>query len=404
MPRARTNRVNIIKMVKINGKWAFAPVVERDGKIIRDYVQINGKEEHHPEGRYYLDWYESGKKRRLAGPLFQEIVAAARAKFVELQARKAGLLPAPETNRLRMTDAIDQYLKYIRKQRSHRTYLTYRPTLTGLFRSSYSKTYLDEVTRDDMLKFMSDCFDAGLSARTVYSKLVTVLQLFKQHGYMHLIKSSDWPEYVETIRPIYAPEEIWAMLQVATPEEAILLKFFLASGFRKDEVRYTTWYDVDFHDSLVRVTAKPFWRFKPKNYEERVVPLPTAMIEQLRGWKDKRNSAAADPIFPNTKGKPDSTHIEVVKRVAYRAKLNCGQCETKHGNRCVNGPHCDRFFLHKFRHTFATQHLRDGIDIRTLQHWLGHRDMKSTIVYLKGIQAKDALTKVNAGSLASYVV
>lgn len=72
MPRARTNRVNIIKMVKINGKWAFAPVVERDGKIIRDYVRINGKEEHHPEGRYYLDWYESGKKRRLAGPLFQE--------------------------------------------------------------------------------------------------------------------------------------------------------------------------------------------------------------------------------------------------------------------------------------------------------------------------------------------
>jgi integrase len=391
-------------MVKVNGKWAFAPVVERNDKIIRDYVLIHGKEEHHPEGRYYLDWYENGKKRRMAGPLFREIVGAARAKFIELQARKAGLLPAQETNRLRMTDAIDQYLKYIRKQRSYRTYLTYRPTLTGLFRSSYTKTYLDEVTRDDMLKFMSDCFDAGLSARTIYSKLVTVLQLFKQHGYNHLIKSSDWPDYVETIRPIYAPEEIWTMLEVATPEEAILLKFFLASGFRKDEVRYTTWYDVDFHESLVRVTAKPSWRFKPKNYEERVVPLPTAIIEQLRDWKDKRNAAAADPIFPNTKGKPDSTHIEVVKRVAYRAKLNCGQCETKHGNTCVNGPHCERFFLHKFRHTFATQHLRDGIDIRTLQHWLGHRDMKSTIVYLKGIQAKDALMKVNAGSLASYIV
>jgi integrase/recombinase XerD len=194
------------------------------------------------------------------------------------------------------------------------------------------------------------------------------------------------------------------MLQVATPDEAMLLKFFLASGFRKDEVRYTTWYDVDFHYSLVRVTAKPFWRFKPKNYEERTVPLPTAMIEQLRGWKDKRNAAAADPIFPNTKGKPDSTHIEVVKRVAYRAKLNCGQCATKHGNTCVKGPHCERFFLHKFRHTFATHHLRDGIDIRTLQHWLGHRDLKSTIVYLKGIQAKDAVAKVNAVFLASYVV
>ena len=66
MPRARTTRVNIIQMVKVNGKWAFAPIVVGDGKIIRDYVQINGKEEHHPEGRYYLDWYESGMLLHLA--------------------------------------------------------------------------------------------------------------------------------------------------------------------------------------------------------------------------------------------------------------------------------------------------------------------------------------------------
>jgi site-specific recombinase XerD len=59
--------------------------------------------------------------------------------------------------------------------------------------------------------------------------------------------------------------------------------------------------------------------------------------------------------------------------------------------------------LHKFRHTFATQHLRDGIDIRTLQSWMGHRDIKSTMVYLKGIQSRDALARVNAGSLAAYV-
>jgi integrase/recombinase XerD len=94
---------------------------------------------------------------------------------------------------------------------------------------------------------------------------------------------------------------------------------------------------------------------------------------------------------------------EIVKRVARRAKLNCGLCETKHGNRCSEGPYCSNFFLHKFRHTFATEHLRHGVDIRTLQSWMGHRDIKSTMVYLKGVQSKDALTKVNAGSLARYV-
>jgi len=83
--------------------------------------------------------------------------------------------------------------------------------------------------------------------------------------------------------------------------------------------------------------------------------------------------------------------------------LNCGQCVTKHGNRCAEGPYCHHFFLHKFRHTFATEHLRHGVDIRTLQTWMGHRDIKSTMVYLKGVQSKDALAKVNAGALAAYV-
>ena len=93
----------------------------------------------------------------------------------------------------------------------------------------------------------------------------------------------------------------------------------------------------------------------------------------------------------------------MVKRVAHSAGLNCGQCTTEHGNRCSEGHYCMRFFLHKFRHTYATEHLRHGVDIRTLQLWLGHRDIKSTMVYLKGVQSKDALVKVNGGMLAAYV-
>ena len=291
----------------------------------------------------------------------------------------------------------------MKKQRSLRTYRTYRSTLSVVLRNSYTKTYVDEATRDDILKFMSDCFDLGLGARTVYDKLVVVLQFFKRNGQTGLVETNDWPEYVDTIRPVYEPEEIEEMLTHAQPGEAMLIKFCLASGFRDREIRYATWRDVDFRNSSVHVKAKPLWKFQPKNYEERVVPLPTAMIEQLQRIKMQRDAVGSQLVFPNTKGKPDSGHLDVVKRVAHRAKLNCGQCVTEHGNKCAEGPYCQRFFLHKFRHTFATQHLRDGVDIRTLQGWMGHRDIQSTMVYLKGIHSKDALAKVNAGSLAAYI-
>ncbi|AXC15393.1 Phage integrase [Acidisarcina polymorpha] len=427
MARTRTyaDRVNVIKMIKIDGKWPFAPVIEHNGKIVRDHVLVNGKDEHHPEGRYYLEWYEDGKKRRQPIEKFEEAVPAARAKFIELQARKAGILvelpklqirpappaPAPglvaaeqpDPSRLTMVVAIDRYLEFCKKQRSLRTFRTYRPALQNYFLNSFTKTYVDEVDRDDILRYIGYCFDHGLAARSVYDKVVTVLTLLKRHGHKKLIESSDWPDYVETIRPVYEPEEIHSMLRVATPIEALLIKFFLTSGFRNRETRFLSWYDLDFRNSLARVTSKPIWKFNPKNYEERVVPLPTAMIEQLQQLKEERGASAADLVFPNTVGKPDTLHLEIIKKVAWRAKLNCGQCVSERGFKCAQGPYCERIFLHKFRHTFATQHLRDGIDIRTLQNWMGHRSIKSTMVYLKGIQSRDALAKVNAGTLAAFV-
>lgn len=408
--RQYAQRVNVIKMVKVNGKWPFARVVERNGRIIRDRVWVAGREEHHPEGRYYLEWYEEGRRRRKPVESFDLVLPAARAKSIELSAVRAGLMTLPEPAvvpiepaRLTMDEAIDQYLEYIRKHRSLRTYRTYRPVLHVHFRNSYTKTYVDEVERGDILKFMSDMYEDGLVARTVYDRLVTVLQLFKRHGHTGLVERSDWPNYVETIRPIYEPDEITAMLDHAKSDEATLIKFCLATGFRDREIRYVTWRDIDFRNCVVRVTAKPIWQFKPKNYEERAVPVPAALIEQLRALKERRGAIPSNPVFPNSKGNPNSMNIDIVKEVAYRARLNCGQCVTKHGNRCADGPYCQRFFLHKFRHTFATEHLRDGVDIRTLQNWMGHRDIQSTMVYLKGIQSKDALVKVNGGSLAAYM-
>jgi len=409
MGRAKqyAERVNILKKIRVGRVWKLAAVVERNGKIVRDHVWITGRDEYHPEGGYYLEWYQSGKRRRQAVGDFARVTEVARRKSIELNAIKAGVIAAEqpaavENGRTTLAAALEQYLSFIKAQRSHRTFLTYRYTLKTLLRESYRKPYVDQVERQDILQFMADCYGRGLGNRTVYDKLVVVLQLFKRYGKTGLIESSDWPEYVETIRPIYEPEEIRAMLGVATENESIFLKFLLGSGFRDREVRHVSWRDIDFRNSLVRVTAKPLWGFRPKNWEERVVPLPTALMDHLRFLKQRRSALPAQLVFPNSRGNPDSEHDMIVKRVAQRAKLNCGQCETKHGNRCAEGPYCQHFFLHKFRHTFATEHLRHGVDIRTLQGWMGHRDIKSTMVYLKGVQSKDALAKVNAGALASY--
>ena len=55
----------------------------------------------------------------------------------------------------------------------------------------------------------------------------------------------------------------------------------------------------------------------------------------------------------------------------------------------------ENFWLHKFRATFATRCLWAGVDLRTVQQWLGHSDMESTMRYLKPSRSQQVREKVN---------
>jgi integrase/recombinase XerD len=148
-------------------------------------VRINGKIETHPEGAYYIEWRiggRRGRRYRSAVPK-DEAIDQARRKAVELRAIGEGLIAVPELEpqapaKVPIGKAIDDYLRFVRAHRKERTYTTYRFTLDTLLRGSYKKQYIDDATREDVLDFMTYCYERELGKRTVYDKVVTVLQLF----------------------------------------------------------------------------------------------------------------------------------------------------------------------------------------------------------------------------------
>jgi integrase/recombinase XerD len=411
----RSSRVKLFKQVKMNGKWTLAVALfDSKGRVRKDHVLVKGKDENRPEGSYFIEWWENGHRHREAvGAHAQDAAEKARIKQAELAAVRNGVIPAlpaiEETPKHTvLAVALDGYAEYVRYHRSLRTFRTYRPILES-FKAFCQKTHVDEVQRQDLLDFATNCMKQGQKGKSIYNKLVVLSQVMKQHGRPKLLNAADWPSFVETVRPIYEDFELAKLFKACTPSEEVRLKFYLMSGFRDAEGRFVTWRDVDFKHMAVRVTAKPHWGFHPKNWEEREVPVPQKLIVMLQGFRPA-NAAPDDPLFPSATGRPDGAMLEKLKAVAYRAKLNCGHCAVAHKledgevkiNRCAEGPYCCRWFLHKFRHTYATRHLQDGIDIRTLQQWMGHRDIASTMVYLKGVRNSDVQARINKGSLAAF--
>ena len=84
--------VNITKRVRIEGKgWRFCEVVFGANRKIRpNAVLIDGKEQVHPEGRYYIDFLQDGQRKRLAaGASAAEATIAADQQTRTLTARRA---------------------------------------------------------------------------------------------------------------------------------------------------------------------------------------------------------------------------------------------------------------------------------------------------------------------------
>ena len=412
-----SERVNVIKYVKCAGRWRFAPVVKRaSGSIHWDHVLVNGASEHHSEGKYYIEWYEEGRRRKSVGTIPSNVLTAAQRKRAELDAKDAGLALAETesapTNRLLVCDAVERYLRDVKMNKAESTFTHYSHTLT-LFKQSLTKATVDAIDRDDMMDFQAFLYKQGLSARTVKHKTVIVKSFLNTVGVRGLMNKGDWPRYTEEDPEIYTPEELKKFFAACTPDEFLLFSFFLHSGFRDGEVRHAEWPDLDFRDGAVKVTRKEAtkgqdWQFQPKSRRVRKVPLPDFLLDLLRKAKERSKSRLIFPSRPHWKapkarpgGQPSDEFLEYCKAIALRAGLNCGDCENSLGEICAVAPCCERFYLHKFRATFATMHLQSGVDIVTVARWLGHKDIKTTMRYLTAARDEDVRRKVNDGLLVT---
>jgi integrase/recombinase XerD len=381
--------VNVTKRVMTaKGLRYCAVVLSANGRIKPDWVHVTtdtGKtrEEKHEEGAYYIEWRENGKRFRLSvGKDASDAAAQRLRKEAELNAVNHGVTVVAgdgPSGRRSLGDAVASYLAEIKISRTATTHSAYTLALRN-FTDSCSKAHLEEITRTDLLHYLKHLRDQELSDRTCHNRFEHLLTFLKANGIEKLANKRDWPKYVHQEPESYADEDLAKFFAACDTEERVFFEFYLMTGFRKKEVTFCTWSDVDLKQGVVRVTAKPEYGFRPKDWEEREVPIPDTLVRSLKQWAKHRNGS--ELVFSTRNGTPRKHRtqlLELCKAIAERAELDP-----------------DDFWLHKFRATFATKHLQAGVDLRTVQLWLGHKDLESTMRYLKPARGKGIREKVNA--------
>jgi integrase len=400
-------------------------------------------------GEYQIRWYENSKPRYESGAdtyaQARTVLAERRDKlnFVDAAARFGVELPVTGESQL-LADRLEPFLKKriaAKKISPGETPRIYRTALDEFLEVTKVR-YVEQVNGETLAEFLTKLQERGLSDQTQLNKYAAVGAFLRDcnEGLARLIR--EYTPKVRKKKPVsYNGEEVNALLVYLynRPSEygiGLAAETYLKTGLRDRELSTLTWDMVDLKHGLMTIKddrqihlnimgkeRHENIRTKTRRDREFRLPIEPSLLGKLRQWR--QDHLAFRFLFPTAKGNPDHHILLRVKIAAHRAGLSCGQCshclnpcgECKHckcgqchrcrtDRRCIHPHHgekpctriqCEKWKLHRLRHTFATNAVRSGkVDLPMLMNLLGQSKLSTTQVYISAARESEAQAAVNA--------
>ncbi|MCE2029444.1 integron integrase [Sessilibacter corallicola] len=200
------------------------------------------------------------------------------------------------------------------------------------------------------------------------------------------------------IPTVFSHQEAISVISQLSGQFRLITSLMYGSGLRVMESVRLRVQDVDFNNGclIVREAKGNYWR--------RTL-LPSSLVDDLQkqvsfvlaqhqkdltdGFSSVYLPFALERKYPNASTSPGwqylfpATHLSVDPRSKIKRRHHIGeqsvQRKVKAAIKTV-GIH-KKSGCHTFRHSFATNLLRNGTDIRAIQEMLGHRDISTTQIY-----------------------
>jgi integron integrase len=265
----------------------------------------------------------------------------------------------------------------------------------------HNKRHPDQMDAPEIEAFLTHlAVHESVAASTQNQALHAILFLYKHVLQQELQLQVDAvrakrPHYLPTV---LTPTEVCSVLQKLSGIHQLIAQLLYGSGLRLNEALQLRVKDLDFgHQQITLRDAK--------GQNSRVTMLPKAVVEPLhwhlktvkrqhqqdldKGYGSVYLPFALDRKYPNAERQWIWQYIFPSDRISQDPRSGISRRHHLHESglqRAVKRAALQsgiekRISCHTFRHSFATHLLQNGYDIRTVQELLGHKDVKTTMIY-----------------------
>jgi integrase len=334
---------------------------------------------------YYLRYFDDAGRQRQHKIAGHADVTFDQAKKVAQRLRSEVVLGGDPAAKKDQKRAVPTYASLAAQHIEHAKTYQKRPDTTESVINRhivprFGKLRLDEITQQDVTKWLAEKRDSGLAPATVEKLRVTLGRSFAlascwsvPGGEHNPVRGISRPKFSNARERFLTPAEAVrlhkAVTESSNPQLKNIVGLLLLTGARRGELLQAKWQDVD-------VERKAWHIPDSKNGTARYVPLSQAAIDLI---KQLPRADDCPWLVPNLETMKPFVSI---KRAWDTARTEAGLAGLR---------------LHDLRHAAASFFISGGTDLFTVGKILGHADYKSTMRY-SHLANETLLAAVEAGA------
>lgn len=324
---------------------------------------------------WYIDYSFNGRRVRKAVGTSKKMAELA-LKEIELKIVKGKFLRITEPKKIVFDELCDEYLKFSKANKAPQSYRRDQVNVKNLLKS-FSGKLVSEISAYELERYKNSRVKEVTPA-SVNRELSCIKHMFNkavQWGYLHenqLHSVAKFKEPAGRVRYL-TEQEIEKLLSCCAKHLKPIVITALNTGLRKSEILNLKWSDIDLKNRVVKITMT-------KNNELKIIPMNDLLYSELISIEPGIDNQY---VFVNGNGKPYGDIKVGFASAVKRAGIK-------------------NFRFHDLRHTFASRLVMAGVDIRTVQELMGHKDIRMTMRYshLSDIRLKEAVKRLDGTNLA----